>query len=608
MSSSSKDNNNNNNHNNNNDNGTMKSIIEYHGEYSKSRCGYCKKISSSSISTGFVAHFLTVFDYERCINNGWRRSGRWVYHPTPIESNCCVLCTIRLDVGRFKKTSKQKKVERKFERYLETGELSSSSLGKEVSRDDDGTCKEEKKKTPTVENESEEEERGFLIQRVLDAIARCSFNCDKDGVDVLSKIPPQQKLVQKTTNREALKKGSQYTSSACLIIAGKLKKDRDEVVAKVLQRLNEKQNEMGHFRVEAHDGFLNFFPSSSDVEKTESKPSRLQPQPTKKKDEKDEASPPREEKKKASTHAFTVTVENSEFRREDFELWQRYQAKIHKDPPSKLKKSSYVNFLCDTPLVSDDKMYGSKHFRYFIDDKLVAVGVCDILPTVLSSVYFYHDPDLMKLEFGKLSALYEIDFVSMNRNTAKYSLDDFKYYYMGYYIHDCQKMRYKGEYKPSELRCPTTGKWVSLDDEKTREKLDAHSFTLVSDDDDDDDDANDDKISMKEEDKDERELFGSQIVGVIQNGQYLGPTRLMGNGAPIYHMLNASNSGKRKLRMMKQFRRDVGGGENEFVYLVDVTPSFSSSLDDSGEDDGDDEEEDELFVASPSSSSDGMSA
>lgn len=109
----------------------VKSVIEYHGEYSKTRCGYCKNSSSSSsssISTGFVAHFLTVFDYERCINNGWRRSGRWVYHPTPIESNCCVLCTIRLNVERFQKTSKQKRVERKFERYLETGfELSSSS-------------------------------------------------------------------------------------------------------------------------------------------------------------------------------------------------------------------------------------------------------------------------------------------------------------------------------------------------------------------------------------------------------------------------------------------------------------------------------------------------
>ena len=68
---------------------------------------------------------------------------------------------------------------------------------------------------------------------------------------------------------------------------------------------------------------------------------------------------------------------------------------------------------------------------------------------------------------------------------------------MGYYIHDCQKMRYKGEYKPSELRCPTTGKWVSLDDRKTLEKLDAHSFKIVS-------DVDEEKVSMKEE-KDEFE-------------------------------------------------------------------------------------------------------
>ena len=234
-------------------------------------------------------------------------------------------------------------------------------------------------------------------------------------------------------------------------------------------------------------------------------------------------------------------------------------------------------------------------FRRQIDDKLVAVGVCDVLPTALSSVYFYHDPDLMKLELGKLSALYEIDFVSKNRNTAKYSLGDFKYYYMGYYIHDCQKMRYKGEYKPSELRCPTTGKWVSLDDRKTLEKLDAHSFKIVS-------DVDEEKVSMKErKDELEESSLGNQIVGVIQNGQYLGPTRIMENGAPIYHVLNASNSGQKKLRMIKQFRRDIGGGENEFVYLVDVTSSRFSSSGDS-EDDDDDDDEDELLVASPSSS------
>jgi len=564
----------------------VKSVIEYHGEYSKTRCGYCKNSSSSSsssISTGFVAHFLTVFDYERCINNGWRRSGRWVYHPTPIESNCCVLCTIRLNVERFQKTSKQKRVERKFERYLETGfELSSSSSSSSTI------------KTKTIinnknenEEEEEEKERVFLNQRVLDAIDSLSFvDCDKKNLPVFKNN--EKKLVQKTTNKEALERGSKYTSSACLIIAGKLKKDREEVVAKVLRRLTEEQNEMKHFRVEAQGGFLNFFPSSSEgndddgFEKTKIKPSLKRTIVEK------------PQKKTTSKHTFTVTVENSEFRREDFELWQRYQAKIHNDPPPKLKKSSYVNFLCDTPLVSDDKTYGSKHFRYFIDDKLVAVGVCDVLPTALSSVYFYHDPDLMKLELGKLSALYEIDFVSKNRNTAKYSLGDFKYYYMGYYIHDCQKMRYKGEYKPSELRCPTTGKWISLDDRKTLEKLDAHSFKIVS-------DVDEEKVSMKEEKDEFEESLGNQIVGVIQNGQYLGPTRIMENGAPIYHLLNASNSGQKKLRMIKQFRRDIGGGENEFVYLVDVTSSrFSSSG--NSEDDDDDDDEDELLVASPSSS------
>ena len=576
----------------------VKSVIEYHGEYSKTRCGYCKNSSSSSssISTGFVAHFLTVFDYERCINNGWRRSGRWVYHPTPIESNCCVLCTIRLNVERFQKTSKQKRVERKFERYLETGfETSSSSTTTVHHHRQNGGNKNEKEE----EDNDDDENRVFLNQRVLDAIEKSvSFVvCDKNILPVFNN--EKKLLVQKTTNKEALERGSKYTSSACLIIAGKLKIDREEVVAKVLKRLTEEQNEMKHFRVEARGGFLNFFSSSSEgnedgSEKTKINPSRGMP--TKKKEKNDDHPTLKPQKKTTSKHKmFTVTVENSEFRREDFELWQRYQAKIHNDPPPKLKKSSYVNFLCDTPLVSDDKTYGSKHFRYFLDDKLVAVGVCDVLPTALSSVYFYHDPDLMKLELGKLSALYEIDFVSKNRNTAKYSMGDFKYYYMGYYIHDCQKMRYKGEYKPSELRCPTTGKWVSLDDRKTLEKLDAHSFKIVS-------DVDEEKVSMKEEkDEFEESSLGNQIVGVIQNGQYLGPTRIMENGAPIYHVLNASNSGQKKLRMIKQFRRDIGGGENEFVYLVDVTSSRFSSSGDS-EDDDEDDDEDELLVASPSSS------
>lgn len=39
-----------------------------------------------------------------------------------------------------------------------------------------------------------------------------------------------------------------------------------------------------------------------------------------------------------------------------------------------------------------------------------------------------------------------------------------EYYYMGYYIHSCRKMRYKGNFFPSDLLCPETYKWFSLED------------------------------------------------------------------------------------------------------------------------------------------------
>ena len=184
---------------------------------------------------------------------------------------------------RFQKTSKQKRVERKFERYLETGfETSSSSTSTyhHHHHRQNGGDKNEKE-----DNDDDDEIRVFLNQRVLDAIEKSvSFvDCDKDIFNNEKKL-----LVQKTTNKEALERGSKYTSSACLIIAGKLKKDREEVVAKVLKRLTEEQNEMKHFRVEARGGFLNFFPSSSEgnSEKTKIKPSRGMP--TKKKEKKDD--------------------------------------------------------------------------------------------------------------------------------------------------------------------------------------------------------------------------------------------------------------------------------------------------------------------------------
>ena len=83
----------------------------------------------------------------------------------------------------------------------------------------------------------------------------------------------------------------------------------------------------------------------------------------------------------------------------------------------------------------------------------MAVGVLDILPSGVSSVYLFYDPDMKHLVLGKYSALCEIDWC------RDLGLD---YYYMGFYIHTCPKMKYKGDYAPSELLCPTSLEWFPL--------------------------------------------------------------------------------------------------------------------------------------------------
>ena len=115
--------------------------------------------------------------------------------------------------------------------------------------------KEEQKEEQKEEENEEADEKVLLKQLLSDTVAKCSF----EGENISSKLLQGKQLLQRTKNKEALERGSKYTSSVCLIIAGKLKRDREEVIEKVLEQLKEKMNEMEHFRVEAHEsGFSHF--------------------------------------------------------------------------------------------------------------------------------------------------------------------------------------------------------------------------------------------------------------------------------------------------------------------------------------------------------------
>lgn len=150
---------------------------------------------------------------------------------------------------------------------------------------------------------------------------------------------------------------------------------------------------------------------------------------------------------------------------ESYQVYKRYQMVIHKHPPDKPTVSQFTRFLCSSPLKAEnppngpDCGYGSFHQQYWLDGKIIAVGVVDILPHCVSSVYLYYDPDYSFLSLGVYSALREIAFTRQLHEKAP----QLSYYYMGFYIHSCPKMKYKGHYRPSDLLCPETYVWVPIE-------------------------------------------------------------------------------------------------------------------------------------------------
>jgi len=186
-------------------------------------------------------------------------------------------------------------------------------------------------------------------------------------------------------------------------------------------------------------------------------------------------------------HNLSISMRPAGFDPEAYQLYRKYQIAVHKESPDEITEKSYTDFLVNSPMSiektglecksfpMEDEIpgleglssmiftgfggYGSYHVHYRLDGKLFMVGVIDLLPNCLSSVYLYYDPDMMFLKPGVYSALAEILYVKL----LSKRLPNLHYYYMGYYIYTCKKMRYKAGYKPSELLCPVTYKFVPID-------------------------------------------------------------------------------------------------------------------------------------------------
>ncbi|MGB0965401.1 MAG: arginyltransferase [Litorivicinus sp.] len=123
---------------------------------------------------------------------------------------------------------------------------------------------------------------------------------------------------------------------------------------------------------------------------------------------------------------------------EIYDLYSRYINTRHPDgdmhPPSREQFRTFL--MIEGP---------NTRFLCFRDPQgqLVAVCVIDVLEQHgLSAIYTFFDPDQPKRSLGRLGILTQI--LEAQRLCLPYV-------YLGYWIEECEKMRYKTEYRPIEL-------------------------------------------------------------------------------------------------------------------------------------------------------------
>lgn len=201
------------------------------------------------------------------------------------------------------------------------------------------------------------------------------------------------------------------------------------------------------------------------------------------------------------TQKLQVKLALSSCTDEKYQLFRKYQAKVHGESEEDISsEKGFSRFLVDTSLaltwpatgeplspsqethwraksfdlthLPGELPYGCYHQEYRLEGKLIAVGVLDILPNCVSSVYVFYDPEYNDWQLGKATALQEIALTKrLGRSEA---MREIQHYYMGFYIHTCQKMKYKAEYRPGQLLDCSNNSWCKLDDVAAR--LDGKRF------------------------------------------------------------------------------------------------------------------------------------
>ena len=147
----------------------------------------------------------------------------------------------------------------------------------------------------------------------------------------------------------------------------------------------------------------------------------------------------------ARNQELTVTPGNSTYREESFLLYHRYLAARHAggsmENPT---RTQYAEFL-------ESGWADTTFFEFRLAGQLVAIAVSDHLTDSLSAVYSFFEPTMQRRSLGVYVVLWQIE------HARRLGL---QWLYLGYWIKDCDKMRYKQEYLPQQRFI--NGEWLAV--------------------------------------------------------------------------------------------------------------------------------------------------
>tara|TARA_B100000767_G_C19732817_1_gene522531 strand:- start:76 stop:801 length:726 start_codon:yes stop_codon:yes gene_type:complete len=133
---------------------------------------------------------------------------------------------------------------------------------------------------------------------------------------------------------------------------------------------------------------------------------------------------------------LTIKILPLNFNEEHYELYVHYQNRRHQDTgKSEDEISDYNDFLIKSNVES-------KLVEFRLGNELKMVTIIDIVNDGISAVYTFYDCSNRKLSLGTISIMWLISFCKKQ---------NLSFLYLGYWINESKKMKYKTNFKPYEL-------------------------------------------------------------------------------------------------------------------------------------------------------------